>query len=455
MVTTTSSVSTALNARRPTVARDGRSSRRAAVRASSSSSASSAKKVCVVGAGFAGASTAFHLLERANDAGASVDVTLMDEIGIAGGASGVAAGLLHPYTPRGKTIWRGVEGVREAKRLIEAATRAEDALDAMATERCDDADGGWRDGVGRNTGERRMEAVARAPGIVRPARSAKQGSDFAKHVALEDNEDGARSLTTAETLETCPGLEYTEDVLEAEAKGEPCAGSLFIPEGVIVDTPRYLSALWDACTILASRGVAGTRASIRIASVDRVGDLFDEFDEVVLCCGAAVAALVDYEQIPIQLQGGHVLELKPEGLDIGILGTTYVAPLGGARAMVGPTKEYDATAADARRAGVVDRANARVAAAESQLRELGRKAFPPTANWGVLQVKYGVRGNPPRTPSGALPLVGRVRVDDKSVWFAAGLGARGLVYHGLVGDWLARAILEDDLGAIPEEVRRG
>jgi glycine/D-amino acid oxidase-like deaminating enzyme len=431
------------------------SHRCAAMRASSSAAMPTTKKVCVVGAGFAGASTAFHLLERANDAGMSVDVTLVDEVGIAGGASGVAAGLLHPYTPRGKTIWRGVEGVREAKRLIEAATRAEDALDAMATERCDDADGGWRDGVGRNTGERRMEAVARAPGIVRPARSAKQGLDFAKHGASEDNEDGARALTTAETLETCPGLEYTDDVLEAEAKGEPpCAGSLFIPEGVIVDTPRYLSALWDACTILASRGVAGTRASFRISSVDRVGDLFDEFDEVVLCCGAAVAALVDYEQIPIQLQGGHVLELKPEGLDIGILGTTYVAPLGGARAMVGPTKEYDATAEDARRAGVVDRTNARVAVAESQLRELGRKAFPPTANWDVLQVKYGVRGNPPRTPSGALPLVGRVRVDDESVWFAAGLGARGLVYHGLVGDWLARAILEDDVEAIPEEVRR-
>ena len=133
------------------------------MRASSSAAMPTTKKVCVVGAGFAGASTAFHLLERANDAGMSVDVTLVDEVGIAGGASGVAAGLLHPYTPRGKTIWRGVEGVREAKRLIEAATRAEDALDAMATERCDDADGGWRDGVGRNTGERRMEAVARAP----------------------------------------------------------------------------------------------------------------------------------------------------------------------------------------------------------------------------------------------------------------------------------------------------
>lgn len=68
----------------------------------------------VVGAGFAGLATAYHL------AAFGSDVTVFDpnEVGT-GGASSVAAGLLHPLTPRGKLIWKGEEGFVAAKELIE------------------------------------------------------------------------------------------------------------------------------------------------------------------------------------------------------------------------------------------------------------------------------------------------------------------------------------------------
>ena len=126
-------------------------------------------RVCVVGGGFAGASLAFHVIEEANARGRAIDVTLMDAVGVAGGASGVAAGLLHPYTPRGKTVWRGDEGVREAKRMIDAAQRAEEDWTSpassgvmMRTEDGEIPSGGTR---GETKGTR-----ANAPGIVRPAR---------------------------------------------------------------------------------------------------------------------------------------------------------------------------------------------------------------------------------------------------------------------------------------------
>ena len=417
-------------------------------------------RVAVVGGGFAGVAAAFRTLEEANARGRAVELTLIDARGVGGGASGVAAGLLHPYTPRGRTIWRGEEGAARARRLLDAAARAEDAMDAMTVERCDDADGGWRDDAGRNTGERRGERVASAPGIVRPARSAKQGRDFAANARRGDDDDddasfAVKCVTTDEVLAMCPGLEFTSDVVEAERRGEACAGGMFVPNGVVVDAPRYLTALWDACAILASRGAAGTRATLRIAEVDDVKALLDEFDQVALCCGAGVAALFDFETIPVSLQGGHVLELKPEGLRVGILGTTYVAPLGDARAMIGPTKEYDATPEDCARSGVVDDVDdERSARAISELRELGARAYPPCANWEFLRLKYGVRANPPRTPAGALPLAGSVDVDGRRCWFAAGLGARGLIYHGLLADWLSSAILDDDINAIPVDVRR-
>lgn len=68
----------------------------------------------VVGGGFAGLATAYHLASFGSD------VTVFDpnEVGT-GGASSVAAGLLHPLTPRGKLIWKGEEGFVAAKELIE------------------------------------------------------------------------------------------------------------------------------------------------------------------------------------------------------------------------------------------------------------------------------------------------------------------------------------------------
>ena len=445
------------NQRRATSRRSSvrrRRSRDARTRATGEKTA--ARKIAVVGGGFAGTSVAYHALERAREA---VAVTVIDRVGIAGGASGVAAGLVHPYTARGRVVWRGVEGAAGARRLMRvAASASETAADGGWRERSDDCDGGWREDVGRATGERRGEPVSREPGIVRPARTAKQGMDFVRYRSERDAADFASAcVTTEEAKYLAPGLEFTDDVIEAESRGEPpCAGGLFIPNGVVVDAPRYLAALWDACELLASRGPAGTRASLRVRSITDVTELFDEFDEVVLCCGAGIAKLFDQSVIPVQLQGGHVLELKPDdSLRVGVLGTTYVAPLGETRAMVGPTKEYDATVDDFfDRAGVIQRdADARATRAERELRELASRAYPPTSSWELLNLKYGVRANPPRTPEGALPLVGAVALGDRRVWVAAGLGARGLVYHALIGDWLSRAIMENDMSQIPIECR--
>ena len=57
------------------------------------------RRYAVIGGGFAGVATAWHLLAHANR---PVRVDLFDGAGIAGGASGTAAGLLHPYSRKGK-----------------------------------------------------------------------------------------------------------------------------------------------------------------------------------------------------------------------------------------------------------------------------------------------------------------------------------------------------------------
>jgi glycine/D-amino acid oxidase-like deaminating enzyme len=73
-------------------------------------------KIAIVGAGFAGLALAWHL-------GSEHKITVFDEVGIGGGASGVSTGLLHPYPGRhGKLSWRGEEGLKASRALLEAAS---------------------------------------------------------------------------------------------------------------------------------------------------------------------------------------------------------------------------------------------------------------------------------------------------------------------------------------------
>lgn len=60
---------------------------------------------------------------------------------------------------------------------------------------------------------------------------------------------------------------------------------------------------------------------------------------------------------------------------------------------------------------------------------------------GTGPCREGVRALPPRTQHGSLPLLGCVSAG-RPWWLVAGLGSRGLVYHG----WLGRLVAEAALG---------
>ena len=183
-----------------------------------------ARRIAIVGAGFAGVATAYHVFRRVADAHAEatadgktiqpVRVTLIDEKGVAGGASGVAAGLLHPYTPRGKIIWRGVEGVAATLELVRAAENAERVMEATATttERDGDAFTHMRPTVS----PRRGCAIARRAGVCRPARSPKQARDLARHAPASFAAGGRGVAVSAEELRgLIPGVDVPPEVAEA------------------------------------------------------------------------------------------------------------------------------------------------------------------------------------------------------------------------------------------------
>jgi glycine/D-amino acid oxidase-like deaminating enzyme len=74
--------------------------------------------IVIIGAGFAGLSSAYHLSRNHK-------VTIVDAKGLGGGASGVSTGLLHPYPgEQGRRSWKADEALAEARPLLEAAENA-------------------------------------------------------------------------------------------------------------------------------------------------------------------------------------------------------------------------------------------------------------------------------------------------------------------------------------------
>lgn len=134
-------------------------------------------KIGIIGAGFSGAALSYYFDLAGHD------VTVFDQKGLGGGASGVAAGLLHPYVgAEAKKNWRADEGMAETVALLEASS------------------------------ERLGEAVFTRSGIERIPIDPKQAEAFEKALSLY------------------PDIEKTER-------------GILITSGILVDCRKYLKGL--------------------------------------------------------------------------------------------------------------------------------------------------------------------------------------------------------------------
>lgn len=136
-------------------------------------------KIAIIGAGFCGLATAWHLLE---EPGYRYQVTIIDSMGIGEGASGVSAGLLHPYAGASAKLNRkGKEGYDAAFHLLNISSRA----------------------LGR-------PVFSEDKGVLRLALTERQIHDFKKSNALDDpsvkwlNSDECRSMVQGCAI--APGL---------------------------------------------------------------------------------------------------------------------------------------------------------------------------------------------------------------------------------------------------------
>ncbi|CAM9413263.1 unnamed protein product, partial [Discosporangium mesarthrocarpum] len=175
----------------------------------------------VVGGGFSGLSTAYHLASF----GARVTLFDPEEVG-KGGASSVAAGMLHPLTPKGKVIWKGEEGYAAAIRLIEVAEAA------------------LRSEAGASPGDTTSRCVS-SRSVFRPLLDESHQEMYLR--AAEETPQWVKVFSPEEFLEMVPGVD------------RGCIGGVCIKGALAVDSQAYLRGLWLACQALGNKMERGGR----------------------------------------------------------------------------------------------------------------------------------------------------------------------------------------------------
>lgn len=212
-------------------------------------------KVAVLGAGFCGLAVTWHLLQRFSSS-ADFHVTLFDSRGIGQGTSGIAAGLLHPFSgAHAKLNWRGIEGVQATQELLNIASLA----------------------LGR-------PITVKNDGILRLALTDLQKSDFQLCAKLHP--------ASTEWLDapSCQAL----------APGSAFAPGLWIKEGLVVHSALYLHGLWQAC---AEKG-----AFFEKRSIDSLRQM-EGFDLTIVTAGAESLRIAELTSLPLRIVKGQVLEL--------------------------------------------------------------------------------------------------------------------------------------------------
>ncbi|KAL8189564.1 hypothetical protein R6Q57_029130 [Mikania cordata] len=385
-------------------------------------------RYAVLGAGFAGLSVAWNLLEHSPmDLHVCVDV--LDEIGIGGGASGVAGGLLHPYSPKVKPLWMAAKCWEETLRLLSIAETNNGVLN-----------------------QKSKVIIARRKGILRPVVSLKNMSMMS---------DNARN-----SLASCRIRSINEDVARSLVPhiSVPSNLAFYMPDAVNIHPQGYLEALYLASETLAKEmsnvGPGEKEISFHKRSIDHLLELEGEYDAVIVCLGARSILLPELSgKLPLRTCRGIIAHLHlPDNIgdelleqSPSVLLDAWIAIQNSRNIYLGSTWEWKSFNYSQ---------NVSTEEASKALEELLPKAsaiYPNITKWAFDGARAGLRAMPPLTGNGSLPLLGQIddligQTHKSKFWLFSGLGSRGLLYHALLGKLMAQAVISCDEDVIPPEL---
>ena len=418
--------------------------------------------VAIVGAGFAGLSCAYNVIRRcSNKDGVNVTVFAAERAG-QGGASSIAAGLLHQRTPKGSKMPYGSVGYAKTLEMLEKCQKIEDMMV--------DPDLNVSGIDFRFSGELRdvkRGKMFRKVGCLKPARTEKDAIGIRKNVLntnngeeeKEEEEEDAIRFVEREEIEVDllrlrnNGEEEGDEDEDANKKNINNSCGFFVENGIVVDAQRYLEALKVLIEFEAAKNAhANVSFAFKKRRVESLEEIANEsFDAIVLCCGGEILrdGFLDdstkrelFEKVggTLELQAGRALVLERENCFVredeeekkwempGILGSHYLSPFQKTKAMFGPTKERGEKVkpGDAAKAGYYSTEAAKTSFPNTPetidflLRELNEKVYPKATtiqtttsknekNFFSIKdidtVAYGVRVNGRRTPAGRFPKI--------------------------------------------------
>lgn len=300
-------------------------------------------RIAILGAGFAGLGTAYHLL---NQTKGNAAIDLFDPAPIGGGVSGLSAGLLHPFPgKRAEKIKNGENLLLSTHHLITEASK------------------------GLN------QSVILSNGILRPAVTDQQIESFKKTADTYPRE--TEWWDQKKALDRIPGLYLPEN-----------GGALFIKNGVTLDVKAYLEGLWQISLRF------GLHFHQRLFTDEAE---LAKYDKVVFATGMGLKQVGPVAHLPLAPVKGQLLRLKwPENLPplpFSLISEGFVVmEKGNKTCMVGATfeRQFKTEEPD-------------LATALPHIKERIKHFFPSLINAEILECKAGIRA----TSLNQQPLLGK------------------------------------------------
>ncbi|XP_052157874.1 uncharacterized protein LOC127775636 [Oryza glaberrima] len=387
-------------------------------------------RYAVLGAGFAGLSVAWHLLKH-SPKGSRVRVDIYDESGIGGGASGVSGGLLHPYSPKVKLLWKGAEFWKECMDLLRCAEQANGAAGA---------DGASQD-----------ETLIWRRGIIRPPTSEKTADILLENAQSSLQSCSLQVLDSDEAQCLIPGLCV------------PLNFAVYMPLALNINPKKYLQALFFACQNMSDEASLSSseqkECKLYNEHVNDLQQLAGDYDSVIICLGARASSLPELtNKLPLRTCRGVIAEFQLPSDTIetygsqspSILSDAWLSFQGPRTVSIGSTwqwksENYSSSVSDDEALNAME-----------ELLPKASAVYPGITKWKFVQARAGIRAMPPLTANGSLPLLGCLndvigKRSNCSFWLVGGLGARGLLFHGLAGKLTAKAVISCDENLIPPE----
>lgn len=243
-------------------------------------------KFAIIGAGFSGLATAWHLMQHSQH---SVDIYDITPIGR--GTSGMAAGLLHTYAGlHAKINWKGLEGFAATRELLAIASREIN------------------------------EPVAQQLGLLRVA-------------LTEENQ-----LDYTQCAQKYPDVHWwTESECQRRVPGLVKKPGIFIESCLTVHAEHYLKGLWFACRRKGAQFLCKNIPSLKELS---------SYDIAILATGADIRLFPKIESLPLTPLKGQILvlewppELPPLSIPLNSQAYILMEP-GNKTCLVGATFERD------------------------------------------------------------------------------------------------------------------